>query len=114
MQALREQRFGESLRDQINRQLAQLDYLATRGRLASLLGYSLPAIVCAMAIILAGWRINDRAFSDAALWVPIVFMIFWSAICVAASSWWQRRSWQRHILPHKRELKASLRDLEAP
>src|SRR5919106_3461814 len=35
-QALREQRFGESLRDQLGRQIAQLDYQATRVvRLAS-------------------------------------------------------------------------------
>ena len=95
-------------------QLAQLDYLATRGRLASLLGHVLLPIVCAMAIILAGWRINDRPFSDATLWVPIVFMIFWTALCVAASSWWQRRSLQRDILPHKHELEASLRQIEAP
>ena len=37
-QVVREQRFGDSLRDQINRQLAQLDDVVTMSRLARLLG----------------------------------------------------------------------------
>lgn len=113
-QAVREQRFGESLRDQINRQLAQLDYGATRVRLANLLGYALLPIVCAMAIILASWRINDRPFSDPGLWDPIIFMIFWIVITVAASFWWQRRSVRRDLLPRKSRLEALLKELDAP
>ena len=112
-QAVREQRFGESLRDQVNRQIAQLDYGAARARLTSLLGYALLPIVCAMAIILASWRINDRPFSDARLWRPIVFMIFWIALNVGASLWWQRRSVQRDLLPRKRRLEALLKELDA-
>ena len=69
-QAVREQRFGDSLRDQINRQIAQLDYGATTSRLASLLGILLLPIVWAFAIILASWRINGRSFSDAVVVAP--------------------------------------------
>ena len=90
-QALREQSFGESLRDQLNRHIAQLDYQATRVvRLASVLVTALPPLVCAMAIILAGWRINNKPFSDE--WVWIVGMIFVCAIGSAAGVWAQRRS----------------------
>ena len=111
-QAVREQEFGESLRDQINRQVAQLDYGATRARLTSLLGTVLLPIVCAVAIILSSWRINDRSFSDARLWRPIVFMIFWIALNVGGSLWWQRRSVQRDLLPRKRRLEGLLKELD--
>jgi hypothetical protein len=113
-QAAREQRFGESLRDQVNRQLAQLDYQATRARLASLLGYVLMPTVCAIAIIFASWRINDRAFSDIRLWRPMVFMIFWTAINVSVSFWWQRRAVRQNLLPRRRRLESLLEELDAP
>ena len=111
-QAVREQRFGESLRDQINRQLAQLDYTATRVRLPTFLSNVLMPIVCAMAIILSGWRINDRSFSDIGLWRPIVIMIVWIAICIGASLWWQRRMVRRNLLPRKNRLETLLKDLD--
>ena len=49
-QTLREQRFGESSRDQLRRRIAQLDYEATRAvRVASVLVMQLPPMVCATA-----------------------------------------------------------------
>ena len=70
-------------------------------------------IVCAMAIILSSWRINDRPFSDAALLRPIIFMIFWIGINVGVSLWWQRRSVRRDLLPRRRRLEALLKELDA-
>ena len=113
-QATREQRFGDSLRDQINRQLAQLDYGATMSRLASLLGILLLPIVWAFTTILASWRINNRSFSDPWLSLPIVFMICWSIICVGGTFWWAGRVVQRKTLPRKRRLEALLKELDAP
>jgi len=112
-QEVREQRFGDSLRDQINRQLAQLDYGATSARLANLLGMLLLPIVCAFAMILASWRINGRSFSDVWLSVPIAFMIWWSIICVGGTFWWARRWVQRKALPRKLRLEALLKELDA-
>ena len=112
-QAAREQRFGASLRDQINRQLAQLDYGATMSRLASLLGAVLLPIVSAFTIILSSWRINNRSFSDPWLSLPIVFMICWSILMVGGALWWTRRVVQRKMLPRKRRLEALLQDLDA-
>ena len=111
-QAVREQRFGDSLRDQINRQLAQLDYGATMSRLASLLGTLLLPIVVAFTIILARWRSEGRSFSDPWLSLPIVFMICWSIICVGGTFWWARRVVQRKTLPRKRRLEALLKELD--
>ena len=111
-QALRERSFGDSLREQLNRHIAQLDYQETRVvRLASVLATALPPLVCATAIILAGWRINNEPFSDE--WVWIVGAIFVCAIGSAAGVWEQRRSMERDLLPRKRRLEALLKELEA-
>ena len=112
-QARRERSFGESLREQLNRHIAQLDYQATRVvRLASVLVTALPPLVCATAIILAGWRINNEPFSDE--WVWIVGGIFVCAMGSAAGLWEQRRSMERDFLPRKRRLEALLKELDAP
>jgi hypothetical protein len=113
-QTVSEQRFGDSLRDQINRQLAQLEYGATLSRLANLTAFLLLPIVVAFAIILSSWRINGRSFSDVWLSVPIVFMICWGIICVGGTFLWARRTVQRKSLPRKRRLEALLKELDAP
>ena len=108
-QVVREQRFGESLRDQINRQIAQLDYQVS---LAGVLKSTLLPMVGAMAMILASWRINDKPFNDARLLIPVGGMIFWFVLNVGAAFWWARRVMQRKALPRKRRLEALLKELE--
>ena len=111
-EAVREQRFGDSLRDQINRQIAQLDSVASMTRLAKLLGILLLPIVAAFTIIFASWRMNNRSFSDPWFSLPILFMICWSIICVGGTLWWTRRVVQRKTLPRKRRLEALLEELD--
>lgn len=112
-QAVREQRFGDSLRDQIHRQLAQLDYGARLTRLASLLGLLLLPIVWSFTTILASWRMNNRSFSDPLLSLPIAFMTCWSILMVGGTLWWARRVVQRKTLPRKHRLEALLEELDA-
>ena len=112
-QAVREQRFGDSLRDQIHRQLAQLDYGTKFSRLASLLGILLLPIVWSFLTILASWRSNGRSFGDPQLSFPIVFMICWTILMVGGTLWWMRRVVQRKTLPRKRRLEALLKELDA-
>jgi cytochrome bd-type quinol oxidase subunit 2 len=110
-QALREQRFGESLRDQLDRSIAQLDYQATSVvRVANVLATALPPVVCATAIILAGWRVNNEPFRTE--WVWIASTIFVCALGSVAGVWEQRRSLQRDLLPRKRRLEALLKELD--
>jgi hypothetical protein len=112
-QALRERSFGESLRDQLNRHIAQLEYQATRVvRLASVLVTALPPLVCATAIILAGWRVNNEPFRTEWFW--IVGAIVVCAIGSVAGVWEQRRRMERDLLPRKRRLEALLKELDAP
>jgi hypothetical protein len=111
--ALREQRFGDSLRDQLGRRIAQLDDEATRGtRLMSML--LLPLLVCAIAIRVAGTRVNlepNEAFDGwpAIVRITVVFAIIWGA-----SVWAARRSAQRDVLPRQRRLEALLKELDRP
>ena len=112
-QALREGSFGESLRDQLSRHIAQLEYQATRVvRLASVLVTALPPLVCATAIILAGWRVNNEPFRTEWFW--IVGAIVVCAIGSVAGVWEQRRRMERDLLPRKRRLEALLKELDAP
>ena len=111
-QAVREQRFGDSLRDQINRQLAQLESGVRMSRLAGLVGVVLLPIVWSFTVILASWRINNRSFSDPWLSLPIAFMICWSILMVGVALWWTRRVVQRRTLPRKRRLEELLREVD--
>ncbi len=106
-QARREQHFGESLRDQLNRSIAQLEVRATTARmtLVSVLLWG----ICPMTILLLIWRINGKSISDYAnLHVTLTFMLVWS---VASSVWWYRRQ-AREALPRKRRLEEMLKELD--
>ena len=111
-QALREQRFGESLRDQLNRSIAQLDYQATTLHRTLMLVIVLLTGICPIALLLALSRLNEKSFSDDG------YMTVWlSLMCVfgVATGVWQSASRTRDVvLPHKRRLEALLKELDAP
>jgi hypothetical protein len=114
-QTLREQRFGESLRDQLARRMTQLDYQATSGvRLANVLVTALPPFVCATAILLAGMRVNSEPNEPFDDWVAIAGGIFVCASTSLYSVWEQRRSVERDLLPRKHRLESLLKELDAP
>ena len=106
-QARREQCFGESLRDQLNRSIAQFDDRATivRETLVSVLLWG----ICPTAILILIWRINDKSITDDGnMLVTLTFMVVWS---VASSVWWYRRQ-AREALPRKRRLEELLKELD--
>jgi cation transport ATPase len=111
-QALREQSFGESLRDQLGRSIAQLDYQATTLHRTLMLVIVLMGGICPIALLLALSRLNEKPFSDDG------HMIFWlSLMCVfgvATGVCELRRQARDVVLPHKRRLEASLKELDAP
>ena len=109
-QAWREQRFGESLREQLDRSIAQLEVRATIARetLVSVLLWG----ICPTAILLLIHRINDKSISDDGyMLVTLTFILVWS---VASSVWWYRRRLHRDVLPRKRRLEALLKEIDAP
>ena len=78
-QMLREQVYGESLRDQLGRHIAQLDYQATRAvRLGSVLASAV--FVGATAILLAAMRVNSEPKEPFDDWEAIVGGIFVCAV----------------------------------
>ena len=116
-QVRREQSFGDSLRDQLNRHIAQIDYYARRANsLAFHLVNNLPAMVWAVAFFLAVLRINDKPLADA--WTnpnfSVVFfgMIFFCVVSAIATVWVARRTVKRDVLPHKHRLEALLKELD--
>lgn len=116
-QARREQRFGETVREQLSRQIAQLDYQA--GRIASPVHHgfmNLPALGWTLAFFYAIVRINENPgsnpWSDARLWLVFGGSLFLCAVLVAASLVMQRRWVQRELLPRRRRLEALLREFD--
>ena len=111
-QSRREQSFGESLRDQLRRSIAQLDDEVTNARRTSVLVTVLMGGIAPAAILLLGWRVNDKSISDDGyMLVTIIILCVWA---VASGVWQLRRSVQKDILPRKRRLEALLKELDAP
>lgn len=106
-QARREQRFGESLRDQLNRRIAQLDDAATRAR--EMLVTVLLGGIGGMAVLLLSYRVNQKSITDDGY--MLVWLILLSVYSVAAGVWEIRRQ-ARELLPHKRRLEALLKELD--
>ena len=110
-QAQREQRFGESLRDQLGRHIAQLD---DQAKSVWLLIIPLPVFVGATALLLASMRVNSEPNEPFDDWEAIVGGIIVCAVGTVCGVWEQRRSVKRDVLPRKRRLEALLKELDAP
>jgi peptidoglycan/LPS O-acetylase OafA/YrhL len=110
-QSRREQRFGESLRDQLNRSIAQLDHQATSARRTSVLVLVLMGGILPIAILVAGWRVNQKPISDDGF--MLVTMILWCVWSAWSGVWVLRREVLRNLLPRKRRLEALLKEIEA-
>jgi hypothetical protein len=116
-QVLREQTFGDSLRDQLNRRIAQLDF--EERRIASSkhhLFTNLPPMAWSVAFFFSVMRINEKPFSaawtDPRIWIVFAGSLLLPAALVMGSIWMQRRWVQRDLLPRKRRLESLLRDLD--
>ena len=109
-QALREESIGASLRDQLNRSIAQLDYQATTLHRTLLLVLVLLTGICPIALLLALSRLNEKPFSDDG------YMIVWlSLMCVfgvATGVRELRRQTRDVVLPYKRRLEELLQELD--
>ncbi len=108
-QARREQRFGESLRDQLNRGIAQLDNRATTARMT--LVVVLIGGICPIALYLLIGRINGKSFSDGGLMTFTTILT--CAFGVATGVWSIRQQARDVVLPHKRRLEALLKELDS-
>jgi hypothetical protein len=112
-QALREQRFGESLRDQVGRRITQLDYAMTVGR-----RFGTPALlamyVSTVAFIVANARVNMEPGEPFTAWPGIGRVTIWFALVWLLGRWVARREVQRVLLPRKHRLETLLKELDTP
>ena len=109
-QALREQSFGESLRDQLNRSIAQLDYQATTLHRTLMLVLVLLTGICPIALLLALSRLNEKSFSDDGY--MIVWLSLMTVFGVATGVRLIRQQTRDVVMPHKRRLEESLKELD--
>jgi hypothetical protein len=109
-QVRREQRFGESLRDELNRRIAQLDDRATIAR-ATLVSVLLGG-GGGIAILLLGYRVNEKPFSDDGY--LLFSMIVLCVVLPVAAGVWEIRRQARDLLPRKARLEALLKEIDAP
>ena len=105
-QARREQRFGESLRDQLNRRIAQLDDAATGGHRTDVLILVAMGGICPIAILHFGRRINNMSISF------VSYVMIALIICYV---WWGVRGVRRSVqrdLSRKHRLEALRKELD--
>lgn len=110
-QLLREQSFGESLRGQLQRSIAQLDHQTSTARRTSVLVVVLMGGICPTALLIATWRVNEKSISeDGFQLLGLIALCIWT---VASSVWTLRHATEKEVLPRKRRLEALLKELDS-
>ena len=110
-QALREQAFGDSLRDQVGRRITQIDDAMTSERRFGRV-FLLAVLVWAIAMIVVNKRVNMEPGDPFTAWPGIVRLTIYFAIIWLIGRWAARRSVERDVLPRKRRLEALLKELD--
>lgn len=111
-QKRREQGFGDSLRDQLNRRMTQIDFQLVSAR--RVMRYSWSFLVLAIS---GGLMLVYLSGKWAASWASGIIGIFafvfvFSATTLTISGWMLRSHAQRDLLPHKRRLEALLKQID--
>jgi hypothetical protein len=109
-QSRREDRFGESLREQLNRRIAQLDYAETRAPRTSMLVLVILGLIAPMALTFLSLRTNQKTLSDN--WLPVVNLLLICVGSIAFGVWQVRRQIRDVVLPRKRTLEGLLKEIE--
>jgi hypothetical protein len=113
--ARREQRFGESLRDQVNRQIAMIDpYLikpwTMRVGRAKVLALIMMGLIFDAALGFIVPRLSNKPYDLA--WRTAVIATLFGLLGGAVAYWLQRRWVRRDLMPRKRRLEALLKEFD--
>ncbi len=107
--ALRERQFGASLHDELGRHVALLDYeLSRTWRMSAITRTMLPFYLCALALYLSIWRINNEPFN----WGTDGFQL----VVMSGAMWyaaWIARHAAQDVLSRRHRLEELLEKLDA-
>ena len=108
-QQARAEGFDDSLRDHLRRRIAQLDAEATGERRLAKIIVAL-TLICAWAVSIASYRINDVPYSEFA-WSPIPNLLMLGFFYLVFVRWSPRL--QQRRLARKGQLEALLKELDS-
>jgi hypothetical protein len=104
--------FGDSLRDQVRRRIAQLDYDATRGRRLALI-IAAAGLICAWAIPIVDKRIRHVPIPyDQFYWSPLPIVLIFAFIYLSSMWGWGYGRERRKYLARKSELEALSKEFD--
>jgi MFS family permease len=108
----RERAFGDSLRDDLRRRIASLDYDATRGRRLALITAA-AGLIDMWAIPIVEKRIAHVPVPyDQFYWSPLPIVLIFAFIYLSSMWGWRYGRERRKYLARKRELEALLKELD--
>jgi drug/metabolite transporter (DMT)-like permease len=106
-QRSREQCYSESLRDQLNRRIAQLEDYETKKRLIWItIAF---AGICPVMILILSWRVNGKSIEDDG------YMILWLIVMTlfgVVTGIWEYRRQAQSALPQKQRLQELLEEID--
>jgi peptidoglycan/LPS O-acetylase OafA/YrhL len=104
-QALRERDFGNSMQENVRRNLSRVDYQLSRsGGVASSLLMAAPILVTVIMLAWVVFRVNDNTLGWSQFFL-VPWFVFWGV--------WTRHYFKKRLLEHKRRLSQLLEVLDA-
>ena len=108
-QALRERAFGNSLRDEIGRNLSLVEYQIANGRWGAALLWTVPVLVGALSIYWLSFQVNT---DTGMAWWNHALTVFAIVAAIVITAWGSDREVRRKLEPRREHLRGLLDSLD--